>query len=766
MAKGRHGDTLGSVQALFHSGTTVGLTDGQLLERFRCHGGGAREVAFAALVERHGPMVVRACRAILRDEHEAQDAFQATFLVLARKAGAGTLRVRDSVAPWLHQVAYRTSSCARATASRRKRHERRAAEMADRSVAVEGPDDTGEVLHEEVGRLPERYRAVIVLCGLEGLTHQQAAGHLDLPVGTVQSRLARGREHLRGRLMRRGLMPSTGLLAAASSRDAAATEVSAALAGTTVRAAGRLAAGEAAADVASAAIVVLIRGASRSMSLSMMKTIGTIALATGAIAVGAGLLAQGIEARARPDEEVVREEPRAVTIPPRQGAPAPALKSQLRLVAGVVRDVAGKPVSDATVVVRLKLQGTKPDAGREDRRIIRSGPDGRFRTEFDLAGGADERPLVNVVAYKEGLAPASTYVSQPPPVPARPQRAGEMFLMRDERIRESVTARSAEDIGLELGPSEPFVGTVEDREGRPLAGAVVRFENLRLPLPDGTATHALGGAWSVVQNTPLERLFRVVSDEKGVFRFPALPAKSHALLLVTAKGMADLRTRYPVEPLPLLEGYLTGTPDAPAKIAMTPGARVRGRVTTKLGGVTLSGLKVFLQPSGQTPVFHHAEAMTDASGRFEMDGLVEGTGNIFLRDHPGAGPWTYHAVKDAELRPGEITNVEIELIEGVLVEGKVIDLDTDRPLGGTHVFLHGPIRPRSGAAVIGDPTDENGRYRFRLPPGECYLYVGGPPPGYDRLPGDGSSQTVEIPAGPRKVPLAVPPIPLRKIGDG
>ena len=158
--------------------------------------------------------------------------------------------------------------------------------------------------------------------------------------------------------------------------------------------------------------------------------------------------------------------------------------------------------------------------------------------------------------------------------------------------------------------------------------------------------------------------------------------------------------------------------------------------------------------------------MTDASGRFEMDGLGEGTGNIFLRDHPGAGPWTYRAVKDAELRPGETTEVEIELIEGILVEGKVIDLDTDRPLKGAHVGLYGPIRPRSGAAIIGDTTDEEGRYRFRLPPGECYIYVAGPPAGYDRLPGDGSSQTVDIPAGPRHVPLAVPPIPLRKNCDG
>ena len=198
MAKGNQGIALRHLDTLFRVGTVGGLTDAQLLERFTSRRDEAAELAFAALVERHGPMVLRVCRAVLRDAHEAQDAFQATFLVLVRRAGS--LWVRDSLGPWLHQVAYRTASCARSAAARRRRHERRAAELTARPADDGDRDDLEGVIHEEVGRLPERYRAAVVLCLLEGLTPEQAARHLGCPVGTVHSRLARGREQLRGRL--------------------------------------------------------------------------------------------------------------------------------------------------------------------------------------------------------------------------------------------------------------------------------------------------------------------------------------------------------------------------------------------------------------------------------------------------------------------------------------------------------------------------------------------------------------------------------------
>src|SRR5262245_61038256 len=126
MGKGPHDAASRYVRMLFHVGAVGGLTDGQLLERFTAQRGEAAEQAFAALVERHGPMVLRVCRSVLRDPHEAHDAFQATFLVLVRRSGS--LWVRDSLGPWLHQVAYRVASCARSAAARRRRHEHRVAE--------------------------------------------------------------------------------------------------------------------------------------------------------------------------------------------------------------------------------------------------------------------------------------------------------------------------------------------------------------------------------------------------------------------------------------------------------------------------------------------------------------------------------------------------------------------------------------------------------------------------------------------------------------
>jgi RND family efflux transporter MFP subunit len=211
---------LRQIRTLYDDGVTGDLTDGQLLERFATGRGEAAERAFSALVERHGAMVLRVCRARLPDPHDTQDAFQATFLVLVEKARS--LWVQDSLGPWLHQVALRTASFARSSDARRRRHERRAAEMArfvaDGGVDLEGPE---RVLHEEIDRLPERYRVPIVLCDLEGRSHEQAARHLGWPVGTVKSRQARGRERLRDRLTRRGLAPTAGSaawLAAAAAR--------------------------------------------------------------------------------------------------------------------------------------------------------------------------------------------------------------------------------------------------------------------------------------------------------------------------------------------------------------------------------------------------------------------------------------------------------------------------------------------------------------------------------------------------------------------
>jgi len=282
MARDRGGVVLRQIQTLFGAGTVAGLTDGQLLERFATRDGAAAELAFAALVERHGPMVLRVCRRVLADPHDAQDAFQATFLVLVRRAGA--VRNRESVASWLYGVAARVAACSRATTARRRAHEQAAARAGDavQPGVEEDGADLGVVIREELGRLPDRYRDPVILCDLEGQTYEAAARLLGWPVGTIKSRLSRGRRRLRDRLTRRGLAPAVGALAAALAAETSAAEVPAALADSVAKAATRLAAGRPLAGIVSARILTLVIGGSKRMLLTKLK-IGAALLASGCL---------------------------------------------------------------------------------------------------------------------------------------------------------------------------------------------------------------------------------------------------------------------------------------------------------------------------------------------------------------------------------------------------------------------------------------------------------------------------------------------------
>jgi HlyD family secretion protein len=286
VAIGKNRAVVRQLRTLFNVGTIRELTDGQLLERFATGDGEVGELAFAALVERHGPMVLRVCRAVLVDPNDTQDAFQATFLVLVKKARG--LWVRDSLGPWLHQVAYRTASCARLASARRHRHERCAA-MLKQEARVEVHDDLARVLHEEIERLPERFRVPLVLCDLEGRSHEQAARHLGWPIGSVKSRQARGRERLRDRLRRRGLAPQAGVLAAAIRPDAASAVVSPALANSTLKAAIQFIAVR---TFVPGTASSLARGVLTSMSLTKWSKVASVALFLGATSSGVGLLAQ------------------------------------------------------------------------------------------------------------------------------------------------------------------------------------------------------------------------------------------------------------------------------------------------------------------------------------------------------------------------------------------------------------------------------------------------------------------------------------------
>ena len=176
------------------------------------------------------------CRKLLGDPHDAQDAFQATFLVLVQKGRR--LWVRDSLAPWLHRVASLICSRARASSRRRRQYERRPAEAHPLSTPkAHDWSDLGTVIQEEIDRLPERFRCPVVLCDVMGLSHGRAASQLGIPAGTVKSRLGRAREILRGRLSRRGLAVPSGLFfAAATAREARGGSLARGLVDSTVRA--------------------------------------------------------------------------------------------------------------------------------------------------------------------------------------------------------------------------------------------------------------------------------------------------------------------------------------------------------------------------------------------------------------------------------------------------------------------------------------------------------------------------------------------------
>lgn len=196
----------------------AGLTDDELLKKFFAS---HEDAAFAVLLERYGPLVYGVCRRILGDATDAEDAFQATFLVLVRKGG--TLRQPGRLANWLYGVAYRTARKLKVKAALRTKTERQASEMPTRSAVGDLTyDELSAILDEEISQLPEKYAVPLVLCYLEGKTNAQAAAQLGWPEGSISRRLSRARELLRSRLAKRGLALSAALIAGVFSKPAIA----------------------------------------------------------------------------------------------------------------------------------------------------------------------------------------------------------------------------------------------------------------------------------------------------------------------------------------------------------------------------------------------------------------------------------------------------------------------------------------------------------------------------------------------------------------
>jgi RNA polymerase sigma factor (sigma-70 family) len=316
----------GRIRTLFSAGVLGALDDRQLLELYQARRDEVAELAFAVLVKRHGPMVLGVCRRMLPDPEDAADAFQATFLILVQRAAV--VRVTDSLGRWLRGVSRRVALQARAASARRRRRER-AGGLAE--AAVPEPERARNellaALDEEVARLPEKYQRAVVLCDLGGMTHQAAADQLGCPVGTIESRLSRGREMLRRRLSRRGLTPAA--LGVALAARSALAGVPCGLSQATCAAAVRLSAGVTIpAGLVSESVQNLVKGAERAMAISRLKVAAGFLMAAGVLGAGGGvLLGQERRDREAAPAAVERSEPRI-----EERASITALEQRLRVL--------------------------------------------------------------------------------------------------------------------------------------------------------------------------------------------------------------------------------------------------------------------------------------------------------------------------------------------------------------------------------------------------------------------------------------------------
>jgi RNA polymerase sigma factor (sigma-70 family) len=420
---------LHSLRQLTAAHLAAELSDRQLLERYA---GRRDEAAFAALVRRHGPLVLGVCRRLLRDGHAAEDAFQATFLVLARRARS--VARPEALGPWLHGVAARVALKARAQAARRRAGERQAAARPAPAAAPEEPgwQDLRPVLDEAVAGLPEKLRVPFVLHYLQGQTVTAIAGQLGCPRGTVATHLARARQRLRARLVRRGVTLSAAALGAVLERGLAAGAGPAGLPGPLVKAAAGLAAGKAPAGSVPAGIAALAQGGLKTMSLRKLPA-AAVALLLGLGAVGGGaMLAQAPSAEERAgrgdvsppavgetDLSLFREGGKQFLAEDYRGTdrsfsrlaeahPDSALVAQARYLAIIARhlstggpDYGGRKLTEARRVIDAVLAGARASAAGQ--------PSGRRRSDRGTPTGRDKQRVAELMRQYNSFSKQGRY---------------------------------------------------------------------------------------------------------------------------------------------------------------------------------------------------------------------------------------------------------------------------------------------------------------------------------------------------------------------
>jgi RNA polymerase sigma factor (sigma-70 family) len=677
VSRHRRGSVLQDVRTLFDSGTTVGLSDGELLGRFADRHGRERNgdaghsagPAFAALVERHGPMVLRVCRSVLRDEHDAQDAFQATFLVLVRRARA--VRRQQSVGSWLHGVALRVSCRARADLARRRRHERGAAEARiatdDRSHSEAITPELAAIVHEELGRLPEHYRVAVVLCYLEGHTCEAAARRLGWPVGTVKSRLARGRERLRGRLIRRGLAP----VEMDRSPLTPIAAIPAALVHSTVEGMVQFASRTPATGAVSATALSWTVQTLRTMHMTRLALIAALLIA-GLAATGAAMLTtqhpQGPQARSaapsKEDQKAKRAEP----------------EKKVETLSVRVIDTQGRSVPDIAVEL-IEEDATPRDDGSGPHPVTyRTDADGRVRVTVDphfrrviLESRPDERAF--------GWASLRSGEAWPKAIDADP-------------IKLTLLSRN-----------HPVEGTIVDTRGKPIRGVQVRavqFDHL-----------ANGFARDHRQGDQAPSLASTVTDETGHYR---LTLPQDTIVIFAAYHTWFVGPRF------------SSKPDARTipPVTMEDAGGIAGTVVDAATGRPVSGAHIGAQRIVITERIlggGGGSAVSDAQGHFLVGGLAPGVHNLVFGSSPMGRRFMARAVEGVRVQAGREARADLRMIEGRRLQGKAIDAVVGEPVAGERILAESKPYQGSGAVHQSTFTDDQGRFELFVPPGPTVVSI-------------------------------------------
>jgi RNA polymerase sigma factor (sigma-70 family) len=635
------------------------LSDRELIERFAAHDDPS---AFEVLVRRHGPLVLAACRRVLGNEADADDAFQATFLTLLRKAKS--VSWRESVAGWLSGTAHHIAVRARAGALRRRRHEAEA-RLRTRDAApidLTWREAVG-VLHEELDRLPERFRLPLLLCYLEGHSREEAAAALGWSAGAVKGRLERGRAALRRRLARRGLTLSAGLLAALASPPARA--VPAHLLRSTVHAA---TAGP------SPAVVALLGGSGKLAAL--------LVLALSLLGAGVGIAAYRLAPAGGPPPSkhaLAKLSAAPAAAPP---ASAPEEAADKVAVRGRVLDPDGKPVANARLFwPRLRRDRPASEGDSELAPRARTDRAGGFRLELPGRKVRLEHDF-KLVALAEGYGMGWAEL----PGKGRPAE---------------VTVRLVKD--------QPIRGRLLDTEGRPGAGAEVAVEVV-FASRDGKLDEALArwkkdwrgafypGLPEQLRLPQAGKLYATKTGKDGRFVVKGVGAERVAKLAVRRPGIAQavlsVVTRAGFDPEPFNRAAQEQIPPeyrrpgvavlhgTTLNLVAAPERPIEGTVRAARTGKPLTGVRVCYWVDS-----FRAEAVTDAKGRYRLLGLPKWR-RYFLFARPPEGSTYLPADVSAPDEPGYAPlRVDLKMAEGVVVTGRVIDKATGKGVRGWVQFI-------------------------------------------------------------------------------